>query len=112
MYAFVIVIHLIVCIVLIAIILVQRRQGGGLIESFSNFESVFGAKTNVFLNRLTTVFAVLFLTTCLLLAFISAQKSRSLLEKSTGIGIPTQTKTTESRKQLPPPEEVPKTEAE
>jgi len=81
MYGLVVFIHVIICIFLIIIILIQRGRGSGLVESFSGVESMFGAKTNVFLTRLTTILAVLFMFTCLLLAFFSVQESRSLMEK-------------------------------
>ncbi len=83
MFGFIIVIHLIVCILLIVLILIQRGRGGGLVETLSDFESMFGPKTNTLLNRLTTVLAVIFLFTCLILAFLSAKQSRSLMEDVT-----------------------------
>ncbi len=79
MFGLIIFIHVVVCILLIGSILIQRGRGGGLVESFSDFESMFGPKTNTFMNRFTTVLAILFLFTCLCLAFISARQSRSLL---------------------------------
>jgi preprotein translocase subunit SecG len=79
MFGLIIFIHVVVCILLIGLILIQRGRGGGLVESFSDFESMFGPKTSTFMNRLTTVLAILFLFTCLCLAFISARQSRSLL---------------------------------
>jgi preprotein translocase subunit SecG len=66
-------------VLLIGIILIQRGRGGGLTESFSDVESVFGTKTNTFLTRTTTVLSILFFLTCLSLAFLSAQQSKSLL---------------------------------
>ena len=79
MFALIIGIHVVVCILLIAIILIQAGRGGGLVESFSNVESMFGPKTNAFLTRTTTVLAVSFFVTCLGLALLSAQQSRSLM---------------------------------
>ncbi|MBU4345917.1 MAG: preprotein translocase subunit SecG [Candidatus Omnitrophica bacterium] len=74
-----IVIHVIACALLIIIILVQRGRGGGLVESFSGVESMFGTKTNAFLNRTTTVLATLFFISCLTLAFLSSRQSKSLM---------------------------------
>lgn len=79
MMGFMIAIHLIVCSLLIGIILIQRGRGGGLAESFSGVESMFGTKTSSFLSRTTTVLSVLFFITCLSLAFLSARQSRSLM---------------------------------
>jgi len=78
----VITIHVIVCALLIALILIQRGRGGGLAESFSDVESMFGTKTNVFLTRTTTVLSALFFITCLSLAVLSIKQSRSLMRNT------------------------------
>ncbi|MFH1354646.1 MAG: preprotein translocase subunit SecG [Candidatus Omnitrophota bacterium] len=74
-----IVIHVIACISLIGIVLIQRGRGGGLVESFSGVESMFGTKTSTLLTRATTVLSVLFFVTCLSLAGISLKQSKSLM---------------------------------
>lgn len=74
-----IVIHALICVLLIAVILVQSGRGGGLVEGFSGVESMFGPKTNTFLTRTTTVLSTLFLISCVLLAFMSARQSKSLI---------------------------------
>ena len=79
MFNFVIVVHILVCILLALIILMQSGRGGGLTEGFAAAESMFGAKTNVVLVKATAVLASLFLVTCLSLAFLSTQKSKSLI---------------------------------
>ncbi|MCM8799677.1 MAG: preprotein translocase subunit SecG, partial [Candidatus Omnitrophica bacterium] len=63
------------------VILIQRGRGGGLIESLGGFESLFGPKTSTFLTRTTTILAIIFMCTCLTLAFLSAIKSKSLMEE-------------------------------
>lgn len=78
-YGILIFIHVIICVCLIAIVLIQAGRGGGLAENFSGAESIFGTKTNSLLTRATTVFAVMFFITCLSLAFISRQRSMSLI---------------------------------
>jgi len=75
-----IIIHAIICIVLIGLVLIQRGRGGGLVESFSGVESMFGTKTNVFLTRTTTILSILFFFTCLALAVLSVRQSRSLMK--------------------------------
>jgi preprotein translocase subunit SecG len=79
MMSLVIVIHVIACVILITLILIQRGRGGGFIESFSGLESMFGTKTSAFLSKATSVLAVLFFFTCLLLAFLSLKESKSLM---------------------------------
>lgn len=81
MFSFVIVIHIVACAGLIFFILIQQGRGGGLIESFSSAESLFGTKTSSFLTKATTGLAITFFITCLLLAFISVQRSKSVVER-------------------------------
>ncbi|MFA6384601.1 MAG: preprotein translocase subunit SecG [Candidatus Omnitrophota bacterium] len=80
MMSFVITIHVIACILLVTIVLVQRGRGGGFVENLSGLESMFGTKTSVFLTKATTVSAVVFFITCLSLAAMSVHKSKSLLQ--------------------------------
>lgn len=83
MTTFIIIIHTLVCILLCMVILMQSGRGGGLTETFASAESVFGARTNSFMVRTTTVFASIFLVTCLTLTYLSSRKERSLMsEKS------------------------------
>ncbi|OGX51157.1 MAG: preprotein translocase subunit SecG [Omnitrophica WOR_2 bacterium RIFCSPLOWO2_12_FULL_46_30] len=79
LYGILIFIHIFICVGLIAIVLLQAGRGGGLAESFSGAESIFGTKTNAFLTRATMLFAIVFLATCLSLAFLSRQRSRSIM---------------------------------
>lgn len=79
MTIFIIITHTFICLGLIALVLIQRGRGGGLIESFSGVESMFGTKTSVFLTKATTALSILFFVTCLSLAVIAARQSRSLM---------------------------------
>ncbi len=101
MMGLIIVIHVVVCALLIVLILIQRGRGGGLAESFSDVESMFGTKTNAFLTRTTTVLSVLFFMTCLSLAVLSIRQSRSLLKD-----IKPQAATTEQAQPAVPPKQV------
>ena len=80
--AVIIVLHVIACVLLIVLILIQRGRGGGLVESFSGVESMFGTKTSVFLTRFTTILSIIFFCTCLSLALLSARQSRSLMRSA------------------------------
>lgn len=79
MMTLIIVIHVIACIVLITLVLIQRGRGAGLVESFAGVESMFGTKTNAFLTRTTTIMAIVFFFTCLSLAVLSVRQSKSLM---------------------------------
>ena len=79
MMTLVIVVHVIACVILIGLVLVQRGRGAGLVESFSGVESMFGTKTPEILTKLTTVLSVVFFISCLSLAIFSVKQSRSLM---------------------------------
>ena len=82
MFGLMIFVHIIASILLIVIILMQSGRGGGLTEGLAaGAESIFGSKTNVFMTRATTGLAVAFLVTCLSLALLSTQRSKSLMDK-------------------------------
>lgn len=74
-----IIIHVLVCILLITLVLIQRGRGSGLVESFAGVESMFGTKTNAFLTKTTTILSVVFFFTCLSLAILAVRQSKSLL---------------------------------
>jgi len=80
---FLISLHVIFCILLIIVILIQAGRGGGLVEMLSGVESMFGTKTNALLTRATTILSIAFFITCLSLALLSAKQSRSLMRQVT-----------------------------
>ncbi len=75
-------IHIIVCLVLIIVILLQAGRGQGLTGSSfgGNVQSLFGTKASSFLTKATSVCAILFLFTCIGLNVLEVQKSRSLFK--------------------------------
>jgi preprotein translocase subunit SecG len=79
MMGLVVVLHILICVGLIGMVLIQRGRGGGFVEGFSGLESVFGTKTSDFLTKMTTILAVTFFLTCLILAFLSLKQSKSLM---------------------------------
>jgi len=83
MHVFLIVVHVIISIFLIAVILLQAGRGGGLADSFggSQMQNLFGTKSTNVLTRMTGICAVIFILTCLSLAVTSSHMSRSLMEK-------------------------------
>ena len=76
---FILFVHILVCVLLVISILMQAGRGGGLAESFASAESMFGTQTNAFMVRVSTVLAVVFITTSLALAFYSSKKNNSLM---------------------------------
>lgn len=82
MMTFLITLHVIFCILLIIVILIQAGRGGGLVEMLSGAESIFGTKTSALLTKATTILSVAFFITCLSLALLSARQSHSLIRDS------------------------------
>lgn len=79
MMTFITIVHIIACVVLIVLVLIQRGRGAGLVESFAGVESMFGTKTSAFLTRTTTIMSIVFFITCLSLAVLSVRQSKSLM---------------------------------
>lgn len=79
--------HALICVILIAVILMQSGRGGGLTESFSSAESMFGAQTNEFMIKATTIAAAIFLVTCLSLAVLSSRKTVSLMSNKIAVPV-------------------------
>jgi preprotein translocase subunit SecG len=78
------IVHILVCIGLLPIILLQSGKGGGVSAVFGGGSSgtVFGSRgASTFLTRMTTASAIIFMVTSLGLSYISS-KSRSVVPKS------------------------------
>ncbi len=83
MIAFLVVIHVIVCFVLILVILLQAGRGQGLSGpafGSGNVQSLFGTRAGDFLTKATSVSAICFLFTCILLNYVETQRSKSLMD--------------------------------
>ncbi len=82
LYSFVIAIHVIASLVLIMVILMQAGRGSGLSEMFgaNSTQTIFGTSASNFLMKATAVCAVLFIFTCMTLAVLSSNRSRSLMK--------------------------------
>jgi len=99
---FIIIIHVVICIGLIGLVLIQRGRGAGLVESFQGVESMFGTKTSTFLTRTTTILSILFFVTCLSLALLSVRQNRSLLsDVKPKAAAPTPAQTSGNTQELP-----------
>ena len=82
-YGLAIGVHVISCLILIVVILLQAGRGGGLSDTFGGGDSgqtIFGTKISVFLTKATVVAACLFLITSLLLGIMTSRRGRSLVE--------------------------------
>jgi preprotein translocase subunit SecG len=77
-------VHIIVCLMLIAIVLLQSGKGAELGATFGSGSShtLFGSRgAATFLNKMTTIAAVIFMITSLLLAIVTA-KGASVVKKA------------------------------
>ena len=79
----VVVLHVVVCLALISIVLLQHGKGAGIGAAFGgSSQTVFGSTGAApFLAKLTAVAAILFMLTSLTLTFIGRQKEASVMEK-------------------------------
>lgn len=79
----IIILHICVCIALILIVLLQKGKGAGMGAAFGgSSQTVFGsAGSSGFLQKVTTIAAVLFMLTSLSLSFFAGQRpTASLME--------------------------------
>lgn len=100
MFTFLLIIHVIACLMLIAVVLMQSGKGG-LGSAFGGGESFFGGRGAApFLATATTVLAVVFMATSLTLALISGRqaKNATAIERSMQ---------QEQRQPQAPPQEAP-----
>lgn len=76
MYTLLVTIHIIICIFLVCIVLLQKGKGAEIGAVFGSSEALFGAAgPATFLNKMTTVTAILFMLTSLSLTYMSARMS-------------------------------------
>ncbi|MFZ5801495.1 MAG: preprotein translocase subunit SecG [Candidatus Omnitrophota bacterium] len=77
-----ILLHIVVCLVLILVILLQAGRGQGLTTSSfggGTVQSILGTKASDFLTKATSFCAICFLFTCIGLNILETYKSKSLL---------------------------------
>ena len=83
--------HIVVCLFIIGVVLLQSGKGAEMGASFgsSGSQSVFGAGGgNTFLSKMTTGAAVIFMLTSLSLAYISGNPASSSLMSGKGKAAP------------------------
>jgi preprotein translocase subunit SecG len=85
LYYLIVAIHVIVCIILVLVVLLQSGKGADLAGAFGGgaTQTAFGSRGPAsFLSKMTTVSAVVFMITSLALSMVSTRKiaSKSILE--------------------------------
>ena len=81
LYALVLVVHVVVCLVLVLVVLLQAGRGGGFSDMLGGGQpqTLFGTQTNAFMLKATEVCAVLFIVTSLSLGILSSREGKSLV---------------------------------
>jgi preprotein translocase subunit SecG len=102
------IIHIIVCFALILIVLVQAGKGAEMGAAFGgSSQTLFGSAGAMgFLTKLTTVAAIVFMTTSLLLAFSSTRRASSVIRERPAqtTTVPEAPSTAPVQPQVPTPE--------
>ena len=84
MTIFIIALHIIVCLALIMIVLLQTGKGADMGAAFGGggSQTLFGTTgASTFLSKATTIAAIVFMVTCFLLAYMSSNRqSTSIME--------------------------------
>ncbi len=86
MSAIIVIIHVIVCLALIMIVLLQTGKGADMGASFGGggSQTLFGSSgASTFLSKATTVAAVVFMLTCFTLAWLSTHQTPKSIMKDT-----------------------------
>ncbi|HHI97184.1 MAG TPA: preprotein translocase subunit SecG [Thermodesulfatator atlanticus] len=104
MFTVLVIVHVIVCIFLIGIVLVNVGKGSEVGAVFTGSQAIFGgAGPGTFLNKVTTALAILFFATSLALTYFSAQRTGSLMKKPPKLEIPAPETATPPAANIPVP---------
>jgi preprotein translocase subunit SecG len=95
--------HIVVCIALIMIVLLQKGKGASMGAAFGgSSQTVFGsAGATPFLHKITVAAAIIFMFTSLSLAFLFGRGASSSLMK--GVTIPSEAPVSQQAETPPPP---------
>jgi preprotein translocase subunit SecG len=75
------ILHVLVCVFLILVVLLQQGRGGGIGAMAGGAAQVFGGRgAGNFMTRLTAICAVIFMATSMSLAYIASAGDRQLKE--------------------------------
>lgn len=87
-----IIIHVMVCLFLIGIVLLQHGKGADIGATFGgSSQSLFGTEGPIpLLNKITTLAAIVFMVTSISLAYISSNKSTGTVMKDVQVQAPVQ----------------------
>jgi preprotein translocase subunit SecG len=83
MVTFLAVVHILACLALVGLVLIQDSKGGGVFTSQATSNSVLGATGATSLAQtMTKVMAVIFALTCIGLSILSARSEKSVVDSA------------------------------
>ena len=87
MYALMLTLHILICIVLVIVVLVQSGKSGMGIFGGGSSDALFSAPSgSAFIKKLTAGLAIAFIATTLILTFLHSRRtSRSVIQR---VGVP------------------------
>ena len=99
------ILHIFVCFALILIVLLQAGKGAEMGAAFGgSSQTIFGSAGAMgFLTKLTTVAAIIFMVTSLLLAFSSTQRASSVMKEAPAQAAPAEPEKVPVQPQAPAP---------
>ena len=103
---FLTIVHVVVCIGLIMIVLLQTGKGADMGAAFGggSSQTLFGSSgASTFLSKATTIAAVIFMLTSLTLAYVVSNKIEKSIMLDTKAPIEEQTKPVEPQDEIPAP---------
>jgi preprotein translocase subunit SecG len=104
--AIITVLHVLACFALIMIVLLQAGKGAEMGAAFGGAsQTLFGSSGAMgFLTKLTTIVAVIFMITSLLLAFSSTKRASSVMKGKPAQEVPAEPSKVPDQPQVPVPE--------
>jgi preprotein translocase subunit SecG len=102
----IIILHVVVCFALILIVLLQAGKGAEMGAAFGgSSQTLFGSAGAMgFLSKLTTVAAVVFMITSLLLTYASTKRASTVIKEKPAQTVPTEPQKVPVQPQAPAPE--------
>lgn len=95
MITFIATVHILACLALIGLVLLQDSKGGGVFSTQSNSSSVLGASgADNLATTLTKIVSAVLIITCLALAALSARSQKSVIDSGVTQQLPNQPQTT------------------
>lgn len=85
MHIIITIVHVLMCVALILVVLLQTGKGANMGAAFGgSSQTVFGSSgAGTFLGKMTTVIAIVFMLTSLWLAYFAAHKTASVVDGPT-----------------------------